>query len=98
MHLCGGDDVCASPTKRHPCIQVGQQIAIVTTYARDSVSNQNEVRTITGVNGNTVTFAQPLQFAHYGYCEGVVLLVVDNASPPHLTTTEAPSTKPRLVC
>lgn len=47
--------------------QVGQQIVIVTTYYKDVVSNQNEVRTITAVDGNTVSFSEPLLFQHYGY-------------------------------
>lgn len=47
--------------------QVGQQIVIVTTYYKDVVSNQNEVRTISAINGNTVSFVPPLLFAHYGY-------------------------------
>ena len=54
--------------------QVGQQIAIVTTTFFDITTNQNEVRTITAVNGNTVSFSQPLQFAHYGWVACCCLL------------------------
>lgn len=59
--------------------QVGQQIVIVTTYYKDTASNQNEVRVITGVTGSTVSFAQPLAFSHYGYgsvdCIECVLMI-----------------------
>lgn len=65
--------------------QVGQQIVIVTTYYKDIVSNQNEVRTITAVSGNTVSFTQPLLFSHYGYV--VVERPFLNKSPRFRTNT-----------
>jgi len=51
--------------------EVGQELVVVTTVHIDErEEHQNEVRTITEVNGDRfVSLAEPLQFSHYGGSE-----------------------------
>lgn len=47
--------------------RIGDKIVIATGSRFDyPYMDENEVRTITGISGNVVTFAQPLGFQHYG--------------------------------
>eukprot|EP00927_Polykrikos_kofoidii_P003952 TRINITY_DN1157_c0_g1_i4.p1 TRINITY_DN1157_c0_g1~~TRINITY_DN1157_c0_g1_i4.p1 ORF type:complete len:1199 (-),score=146.50 TRINITY_DN1157_c0_g1_i4:59-3655(-) len=47
--------------------EVGQRIVVVTTtFVDERGDHQNEVRTLTAVDGQTITFDEPLAYLHYG--------------------------------
>lgn len=47
--------------------RVGQTLVMVTSFYRDSMQDQNEVRTIRAVVDNAITLDKPLSFQHWGY-------------------------------
>lgn len=52
--------------------QVGQTLVVVTSFYRDSVQDQNEVRTIQAVVGDSITLDAPLAFQHWGCGDSTV--------------------------